>query len=71
MCSDFYPACLSRNLVRAGTFGYRANVSFFSRPDDAIQVDAGMACPRRISWRSPTSDGRGKLAYPNGTTSST
>lgn len=27
MSSDFYPASLSRNLVRAGAFGYRENAA--------------------------------------------
>ncbi|MBB4566726.1 hypothetical protein GGE67_001987 [Rhizobium leucaenae] len=63
MSSDFYPACVSRNLVRAGTFGYHENAKFLSRPDDAIQLDAGMTRLRRISWLSPISRGRGRRAF--------
>lgn len=36
MSSDFYPACLSRNLVRTATSEYRENADCPSRPDDAL-----------------------------------
>lgn len=36
MSSDFYSACLSRNLVRTATSEYRENADFPSRQDDAL-----------------------------------
>lgn len=65
MSSDFYPACLARNLVRAGTFGYRENADLRSRPDDANRTDSRHNLPTVNFVAFPNFSRRRKTGYPD------
>ncbi|MCJ7997951.1 hypothetical protein J5N58_25520 [Rhizobium cremeum] len=65
MSSDFYPACLARNLVRAGTFGYRENVDLCSVPDNANRTDGQRNLPTVNFVAFPNFSGRRKTGYPD------